>query len=138
MQFGSTETFCHTKTRFSSNIFLNILSFWHKKLCIQSCYSSKPFLTGFVTFCSKIGIRIYIKQFSTERLDIVQNVLIFPSPKIPKGLKCANTPTLDNTNTYIIKLVIKFTKFALVHNFIFMIFLSVFWETSITSLVLYY
>ena len=44
---------------------INILSFWQKKLYVQTCYSLKPFLFGFVTFCSKTCIRKYIKQFST-------------------------------------------------------------------------
>ena len=38
----------------------------------------------------------YLKQLSTQRLDIVQNVLIPSSSRISHGAKCANTFKIKN------------------------------------------
>ena len=43
-------------------------------------------------FVLKHILKIYLKQFSAQRLDIVQNVLIPSSLKIPQEAKCVNTP----------------------------------------------
>ena len=48
-------------------------------------------MSDFKTFCLKIYIKKYSKQFSIYKLDIVQNVLIILIPKIPQGAKYANT-----------------------------------------------
>ena len=51
----------------SSKILVNIYSFWHRKLYMKTWYSSKFFLSNFFgTFCPKIYIRKFLKQFSTE------------------------------------------------------------------------
>ena len=41
-------------------------------------------------------LKIYIKNY----LNIVENVLILPSPKIPHVAKCANSPNLYATNIF--------------------------------------
>ena len=44
----------------------------------------------FRTKSLKICIRKHLKQFSTQRLDLAQNLLIHSSPEIAQGAKCAN------------------------------------------------
>ena len=39
-----------------------------------------------------------LKQFNTQRLNIVQNVLIPSSPKMPQGVKYANNLILYTTH----------------------------------------
>ena len=47
-------------------------------------------------FVPKHMLKRYLKQFSRQRLDIVQNVLIPSNPKISQGANCANTFKLKN------------------------------------------
>ena len=63
----------------------------------MTCYISKYFLSHFETFCSKLYIRKYSKEFSTYRVDIVENVIILQSSKIPQETKFCNTPNLHKT-----------------------------------------
>ena len=44
----------------------------------------------FETFCPKYILKKYLKEFITQRLDIVENMLILSSPKISQGAKCVN------------------------------------------------
>ena len=48
LYISSTETFCHTKIWYSLKIYINILSFWHRKLYIETWYISTFFLSDFV------------------------------------------------------------------------------------------
>ena len=54
---------------------------WHPKRMWNFCMSENK-KKDFGIKCFKIYIRKYLKQFSTQRLDVVQNVLIPSSPKI--------------------------------------------------------
>ena len=56
------------------------------------------FLPDFWDNFSQNIFKKYLKQLSTQRLDIVQNVLISSSPKISHGDKCANALILYATN----------------------------------------
>ena len=56
-----------------------IRTFWHMK----TWYSFSYLIFG--TKSLKIYIKKYLKQFSTQTFNIVQNVLIPSSPKIPQG-----------------------------------------------------
>ena len=63
--------------------FQSIGTFWHRELYMKTWYGfcSLIYLGHFVP---KYILKKYLKQFSTQRLDIVQNVLT------PGSLKCFN------------------------------------------------
>ena len=46
----------------------------------------------FETFCHKNIFKKYLKQFSIQRLDIVQNVLLPSRQKLSQWAKCPNAP----------------------------------------------
>ena len=48
-------------------------------------------------FASIYILKKYIRQFSTQRLDIIENVVIPSSPNIPQQAKFANTLNLHAT-----------------------------------------
>ena len=60
---------------------------WHPKRW-WNFWVSGDFLRHFVL---KYIIKEYLKQFWTQRIDTVQNMLIPLSPKIPPEANCANT-----------------------------------------------
>ena len=63
LYISSTETFCHIKIWYSLKIYKNILSFWQRKLYIETLHSSTFFLSDFVF--EQMSQNMYQKIFKT-------------------------------------------------------------------------
>ena len=82
IQSGSFETFSHTKTWYSSKIFMKIVLFWPKNMQGDLIYFNTFLVWFFETFSPKIYIRKYLTQFKHI--------------KTWYSLKCPNTSHTSN------------------------------------------